>query len=227
MAFLEKTDYFGLSGTALECTTSNDGASASVAEAKGADGSVVAHEVYGEALAPSCDYLLKADWTSAAGAVKLGSVKATGGKSVALASVAINTSAGSAPTVAASGEQVEDGATDGCLYEVPAFSLPKTHHAHILFGAFTLSGAGCHLTAANYTASAGITKATKEGAVLAHDVGEGKIEAVVTIVQTGAAAPSLAAGEGWSITSPLAMTNPDADYPTYSATLTHYLSVKE
>lgn len=227
MAFLAKTDYFGLAGTALECTASNDGASASVAEAKGADGSVVAHEVYGEALAPSCDYLLKADWTSAAGAVKLGSVKATDGKSVALSTVSINTSAGSAPTVAASGEQVEDGATDGCLYEVPEFSLPKTHHAHILFSAFTLSGEGCHLTAANYTASAGVTKATKDGAVLAHDVGEGKIEAVVTIVQTGAAAPSLAAGEGWSITSPLAMTNPDADYPTYSATLTRYLSVKE
>ncbi len=227
MAFLAKTDYFGLAGTALECTASNDGASASVAEAKGADGSVVAHEVYGEALAPSCDYLLKADWTSAAGAVKLGSVKATDGKSVALSTVSINTSAGSAPTVAASGEQVEDGATDGCLYEVPEFSLPKTHHAHILFSAFTLSGEGCHLTAANYTASAGVTKATKDGAVLAHDVGEGKIEAVVTIVQTGAAAPSLDAGEGWSITSPLAMTNPDADYPTYSATLTRYLSVKE
>lgn len=227
MAFLAKTDYFGLAGTALECTASNDGASASVAEAKGADGSVVAHEVYGEALAPSCDYLLKADWTSAAGAVKLGSVKATDGKSVALSTVSINTSAGSAPTVAASGEQVEDGATDGCLYEVPEFSLPKTHHAHILFSAFTLSGEGCHLAAANYTASAGVTKATKDGAVLAHDVGEGKIEAAVTIVQTGAAAPSLDAGEGWSITSPLAMTNPDADYPTYSATLTRYLSVKE
>lgn len=227
MAFLAKTDYFGLSGTALECTASNDGASASVAEAKGADGSIVAHEVYGETLAPSCDYLLKADWTSAAGAVKLGAVTAADGKKIVLGNLAVNTAAGSAPTVAASGEQVEEGATEGCLYEVPAFSLPKTHHAHILFGAFTLSGAGCHLTAANYTASAGVTKATKDGAVLAHDVGEGKIEAAVTIVQTGSAAPSLSVGEGWSITSPLAMTNPDADYPTYGATLTRYLSVKE
>lgn len=33
MAFLAKTDYFGLAGDALECTASNDGASASVAEA--------------------------------------------------------------------------------------------------------------------------------------------------------------------------------------------------
>lgn len=227
MAFLAKTDYFGLSGDALVCTASNDGASASVAEAKGADGSVVAHEVYGEALAPSCDYLLKADWSAAAGAVGLGAVSSQGGKKIALGSVAISTSAGAAPTVAASGEQVEDGASGGCVYEVPAFSLPKTHHAHVLFGAFELSGEGCHLTAANYTASAGITKATKEGAVLAHDVGEGKIEVAATVVQTGTAAPQLAAGEGWSVTSPLAMTNPDADYPTYSATLTRYLSVKE
>jgi hypothetical protein len=87
-----------------------------------------------------------------------------------------------------------------------------------------MGGEGCYLQTANYTASATITKATKDGVCIAHDVVEGRIEATVEIKQTGSASPSITAGSGWKITSPLTCTNPDADYPTYSATLTKYIN---
>lgn len=226
MSFISKNDYFSLADTALACVASNDGASASVAEAKDAEGAIVAHTVYGATKAPSCDYVLKAAWTKAANALKLGAVSGTTDK-IMLASVTINTAAGSAPTVSASGEQVESTATTGCTFGIPAISLPKTHHAHILFSAFTLGGTGCHLQSANYTASASVTKATKDGDCVASDIVEGKIEAQVTIVQTGSATPTLTAGSDFTVTSPLTCSNPDADYPTWTATLTKYLAKTE
>lgn len=226
MAFKTKTDYFGIDDDAkIVCTSSSDGASHSVAEAKGEDGSVVAHEVYGATIAPSCEYALKSAWERGGeqppNPIKLGSVTQTGDDKVALLNFSIGTSAGSAPTVSASGEKV---AGDGCTYSIPAFTIPKTHHAHILFDAFTLGGSGCHLTEASYTASCGISKAEKEGVCLAHDVVEGKIEASINIVQTGSAEPTVEPGDGWYLSSPLACTNPDADYPTWEATLTKYLA---
>lgn len=229
MAFIQKEDYLGLSDDKLVCTASNDGASASVAEAKGQDGSVVASEVYGENLAPSCDYQLKGEWSRGSESpspnpVKLGAVTTVGTKKICLSGLSISTSAGAAPTVSANGEQVADDATAACVYALPAFTLPKTHHAHILWDCATVGGAGCHLTAASYSASASVSKATKEGVVLTHDVVEGKIEAQLTIMQNGSAKPTVTPGEGWVVTGVLACSNPDADWPTWSCTLTKYLA---
>lgn len=113
-----------------------------------------------------------------------------------------------------------------CLYQLPAFTVTKKHHAQVLFGAFNDSnyGAGVHLKSASYSASCSVTKGEKEGKCLTHDVTEGKIECSVEFLQTGSATPNLTAGEGWEITSVLACSNPDADWPTWSATLTKYLS---
>ena len=61
------------------------------------------------------------------------------------------------------------------------------------------------------------------GEPVASDVTEGRIEASITVTQTGNVVPTLTPGSGWYVTSPLACTNPDANYPTYSATLTKYL----
>ena len=99
-----------------------------------------------------------------------------------LGSFQINTSVANPPTIEASGEKCEANATKGCSYTVPTQSISKLHHAQILFGAFTLTGDGCYLSQANYTASATITKATKDGDCVAHDVSAGKIEASVTII---------------------------------------------
>lgn len=224
MSFKAKTDPYSIAdGTSLVVTNYTGGETASNVEAVGADGSVVAHEVFGETSAPSCDIALKTDITKTAGAWKLGAVTGTT-KKYALGQIVINTSAGAAPTISVSGQEVEANATTSCAYSIPAFALSKKHHAQILFSAFELSGTGCHLTVANYTATGDINKVTKDGVCIAFDIVQGKIEAQVTIKQCGSTAPTLTAGTGWSITTPLAESNPDADYPTFTATLTLYLA---
>lgn len=229
MSFKAKTDYFGLhDGTAVVITASNDGHSHSVAEAHGQDGSIVEADVYGDTMAPSCDYQLKAQLqTTKTGDVntliKLGKIVEVDEKSFCLGNFSISTAAGSAPTISASGEQVEDDAAEGCLYEIPAFTLPITHHAQILFSAFALTGTGCHLQSADYTGSATISKATKEGVCLTHDVTEGKIECSISIMQVGNVAPTVTPGAGWKVTAPLDCSNPDSDHATYSMTLVKYL----
>lgn len=225
MAFATKLDWFGLASDSLKVTKCSDGKSAQTVEAQGADGSVVACEVFGETLAPSCDYTVAGAVTWAAGAHALGKLTATadGGK-VALTNITINTSAGAAPTITASGESVADEAAQGCEYDIPALSLPVTHHAQILWDAFTLTGDGCHLTAANYTAECSISKATVNGECVAHDVTAGKLTCAITLVQVGSTAPTITPGDGWKMTAPLAYDNPDANYKTWSATLTKYLA---
>ncbi len=223
MAFLVKQDYFGLANETLVIKSSTEGASASTATAKGSDGSIVAVEVFGKTAAPSCDYAIKGDVTLSS--IKLGGVTTVNSKSYALGSVSINTSAGGEPTVSASGEQVEDNSTPTCVYPVSdEVKLTTRHHAQILFGAFTLGGTGCHLQSANYTMSASVGRATVNGNCVAHDVAEGKIECAVTIQQVGADAPTLTPGDGWTITSPLTLSNPDSDWGSWSGTLTKFLA---
>lgn len=175
----------------------------------------------------------KAAITKEDGDVKLGQITESefttpGGEaisvSICLNSLNINTAAGSAPAIDASGESVEDKAESKCAFPVPGFTLPKQHHAFILWNAFTLTGSGCCLKTANYSLGCGISKAEKDGICLTHDVVEGRIDCAVEVLQTGPAEPTLVPGDGWIVTSQLTQTNPDADYPTWSATLTMYLS---
>ena len=219
MAMQEKTDYFGLGGTTLVLTSATENKSATVVQARGANGDIVAEEIVGETSAPSCTYVVKADATLTG--KKLG----FGDGGYAITSIAISTSAGAPPSASVSGESVpEDSSHTDCYYEVPAASVKVCHHAQILFAAFTLGGEGCHLTDASYTVSSSLTKATKDGETIAYDVSDGKVEASITIVQTGAVVPTLTAGSGWAITSPLTKSEGDAAYATWTATLTKPLT---
>ena len=226
MSFKSKVDYFGLAKEgAVVVVSANEGKSAQTVEAAGQDGSIVASEVFGETMAPSCDYKLKAAMEFTAQApLKIGDVMTVDEKKFVRTNLSISTGAGSEPTVSASGEQVNDDAVTGCYFAIPAFKLLTKHHAQILFSAFELTGDGCHLTGANYTLSANLAKATKEGVCLAFDVTNGRIEAKVTVKQCGTAAPTLTPGDGWKITAPLTESNPDSDYPTFTATLVKYLA---
>lgn len=228
MAFARKLDWFGLSSDALKVSKCADGKAAQTVEAQGADGSVVASEVFGETLAPSCDYVVAGavEWDD--GAHPLGGLTETpdGGK-VALTNVSITTSAGAAPSVSASGESVAPEAVQGCVYTFGAVKLSAAHHAQTLFGAFKFSGDGCHLTRANYTMETSLSKATVNGECVAHDVTQGKMTCAVSIIQVGSEPPTITPGEGWKLTSPLTYENPDANYKSYSATLTKYLAIAD
>lgn len=222
---IAKVDYFGIAdNTAVVVTDDDQGVSATTLESKGQDGAYVACEVFGTKLAPSCDYKMKGRWVIASGSEKkLGKVTEVDDKSFALIELSISTSNSSIPEISAKGNQVEDGATDGCYFIIPAFTLEKKSHAQILWTAFTLTGTGCHLQTANYTASATLVPSEKNGSVLAFDVVEGKIEAEVEILQVGETAPTLTAGAGWYITDPLSRANQDSVNPTWKAKLVKHL----
>lgn len=224
MSFKTKTEPYGIAdGTAIVVLSTTGGEAATNVEANGEDGSIVANTVGPTLMNPSAELALKAAISKAAGVWKIGAVTAADSKKFALASIRIATSAGGAPSISIAGNQVQDDAVTGCYYPVPAFTLTTKHHAQILFSAFSLSGTGCHLVSAEYTISGSINVITKDLVPIAFDVIQGKIEVSVTIKQTGTTAPTLAAGSDFQIVSPLAESNPDAEYPTFTATLVCYL----
>ena len=223
MSFKTKTEPYGIAdGTNIVVLDTQGGETAQNVEAVGEDGSVVANT---ETLVnPSATLALKAAISKTLGQWKLGNVSTDGTKKFALEKIEITTTAGAAVSISIAGKQVQSDATTGCTYSVPAFTLTTKHHAQILFSAFSLSGTGCHLTSATYTIEGTINLVTKDGSVIGFDIVQGKIEVSVSIKQCGSAAPELTAGDGFQVTSPLAETNPDADYPTFTATLTKYLA---
>ena len=103
MSFQSKTDFFGLESSAsgLVLTESNENKAATTAEGHNEKGDVVAFEVFGETMSPSCTYVLEDDVSMSS--IKCGSVIAgTGdyqGKKFTLANLSISTSAGSPPSV--------------------------------------------------------------------------------------------------------------------------------
>ena len=220
MAFQEKTDYFGLATESgdLVLTSSTENKSATVIQAHDEKGDVVAQEIVGETTAPSCTYVVKSDATLTG--QKFGF--ASGGYVVL--SISIKTGAGTPPSITVTGEAVPSSSHTDCYYDTPACTVEVCHHAQTIFSAFTLSGDGCYLTSANYTISGSLTKATKDGVTIAYDIADGKIEAQVEIVQTGATEPTFEAGTGFTITSPLTKTEGDAAYPTWTATVTKNLT---
>ena len=227
MAFATKTDPFGIVGSAgiLECVSVTDNKTASVAEAHDENGSFVAHEVFGEQIAPSAEYKVKKSGDIEG--VTLGAVTTYDNKRVVLTNFQVNTSAGGETTVSASGEQVEASSDGTCpaQFELPDIPVGVCHHAHNLIDDLTIGGTGCYLQSANYTFACSLGKATKDGTCIAHGVYEAYAEAQIEIIQTGSSAPTLTLenGSDWFISSPLSQTNPDADYPTWSATLRKHL----
>lgn len=233
MSFQAKKDYFGVAAATatsaiLKLVSSQEGRTASVAEATDARGDVVARTVYGDYMHPSCDFSLANDWAMS---VILGTVNVFTVGSVnhnlCLRSVSIKTANGQAPSVVFSGDEVEaDGVTDATVATVTG-TLSYYHKAQILMSAFALDGEGCYLNAADYAIEADLTIPDKDGEHIRHDIHGGKVTAQITIVQGGDTVPTITAGTDWVITSPLTVTDPNADYPTYTATLVKVLGSTE
>ena len=59
------------------------------------------------------------------------------------------------------------------------------------------------------------------GKCVAHDISGGRITVSVTIVQVDEleSDPVVTPGDGWTMSSPLTPSNPDADYPTWTCEL--------
>ena len=125
MSFKAKTDFFGLAGNGLVITESNENKSASTAEGHNEKGDIVAFEVFGETMSPQCTYVLSAN--SQLSSMQCGTViNGTGDYSsykFTLGSLTINTSAGSPPSIQASGEQVPNDSHTDCTYTFPSATL--------------------------------------------------------------------------------------------------------
>jgi len=239
MAFIAKTDPFDLEvEDAIVCTETNDNASASMAEPTDEYGDAIAAAAfqYAPKMAPSASYKLAASCTIS---LELGAVTEYKNKRIALKSVTVNTSAGSEPTISASGEQVEDDDAGTCAgtFILDALAVGVCHKAQILDSAFTLAGSGCHVKSCSLTAECEIPATTKDGVTIAHAVVNGRVTVQVEILQVGATeptvtnsipqtgtAPTIVAGNGYKVASPLSCSNPDADYPVWTMTLVKHLA---
>lgn len=229
MAFKStQTDYFGITGgvgSNFVITSSDENKTTTLVQARNSKGDYVAQDTCGDTEQPSCSYIIKGD--ASLGSLTIGKPTTVGTKKYTLTSLSIETSAGSPPSISASGEEVPDNSNSDCYYEIPSASLKVCHHAQILWGCITENedslGSGVYLTQSSYSAQATLTKATKDGTTLAYDVIEGQITATLTFQGTGTGTPTCTAGNDWVITSPLTKSSPDADYPTWTITLSKAL----
>lgn len=233
MAFQAKTDFCGLSSITelaqlLLVRSDNENKTAENYQPQGQDGSIIANEVFGEDSAPSNSYGLKGDINLAAGKIKLNKITEINGKKYALESVTISTSGGSPVAISATCQEIESGASENgqCHYSVPALTILKKHHAQILFGAFTITGAGCSLTECEAVIGGSISKDKVEGVKVSSDINSGLITVTGTVLQSGSTVPTIAANttDGWVLTAPPTCANDEAVYKTYSFTVTKALA---
>jgi hypothetical protein len=209
--FSAPVEYFGQGASAvLELKSSSEGRDYGVkTTAPDERGDIIARDLAGERIAPSGDYVVKAAGDLS---LVLGSVNTVESDVVVLLGAEITTQAATAPAVALNGESIQTGGTVSSTVTLPAVTLSPRHKAQILAGAFTLSGDGCKLQSCSLAARANITRATVAGETVTHDVSGCELVVSGTVIQTGATAPTIAAAEGWELTTPEAKSNPDEGY---------------
>jgi len=236
MSWETKTDYCDLGvANKLLVKSAAQNVTAQYLEKHGRNGAYATTKVFGTRGAPTNSYTVADEVTFTS--KKLGAVKTVEQKAYALEKISWSTGADQEPTVDASAQEVKTGATTRNYFEVPEFSVSPDQVAQIpsfkfpvaspgvaqSVPAFSLSGSDCELTACGGEVSCKVGTNDKNGDPQAHDVTNGHIVLNVTIAQYGETTPTLAAGSGWDISSPLTVDDPDGDMPTWKATLTHPL----
>lgn len=225
MSWDTKTDYCGLAAEGkLQIKSATMNRSGQYLEKLGKNAAIAATKAFGVNDSPSCDYTIVSAHSLTG--VKLGKILTVDGKKYALQSLKYECGAGSEPTFSASSRQVEETATENNsnCFDVPAFDVSPEEVAEIIAEAFALSGAGCELTKCSLQASCTVNVHTVNGVAVASDVHTGHVQVSVTVGQYGEAAPSLAPATGWDISTPLTCTDPDSDFPEWTAVLSKPLA---
>jgi len=225
MAFNTHVDHFGLiaaSGEtpAIELRTSPSQVSPGVvAEAEDDFGDVIVTDTNGDREKLTANYLVKKACACATTFIlgKLTALKL-------LTGVTITTEKGKYPEIAAEGETMPTGQTQGATITLPAFSIEALNKAQILFSAFTLSGTGVKLNTCSAKISCNPGLCENAGVIVAHNVSRGMIEVTATYVQSGATAPTFAASEGWTVTAGPSKEDPEGGHDMWSVTLTKPLA---
>lgn len=226
MSWDNKTDYCGLAVAgklAIKGSTMNR--SGQYLEKAGKSGAICATKAFGTLDAPNCEYTVEQPYTFAAGAIKLGAVTTVDGKRYSLASIHYECGADQEPVFSATSQEIEPTSdTTQRTFDVPSFSISPDEAAEILMSAFTLAGTGCELTKCTLDASANVKPHTINGNPVASDVTMGHVTVQIEVLQHGETAPTLTPASGWDVSSPLTSTDPDSDFPTWTATLSNPLA---
>ena len=220
MSWESKQDYAGLaSETAVTIKAVTVNTSGQYLEKPGHNGDIAATKAFGTVSAPSCEYAIAASHTYSG--VKLGSLVTVDSVKFALESIHYETGADSEPTLAAVAKQVASTASDASVntFAVPSFTVKPDEIAEDPLSAFDLSGELCELTKCTVDISCSVKVHTVNGDPVAHDVTMGRIQVALTIGQYGTAEPTVTAKTGWDISAPLSCTDPDADMPSWTVTL--------
>lgn len=219
MSWANKTDYCGLAdGTSIILKAATENRTGSYLEKTGEHGDIIATKPYGDKNAsPSNDYAIAKEKSFTG--VKLGAITAVDGEKYMLQSVSISTGSAAEPTMSATAVRVEDSATTDSTFDVPSFSVSPDDIAQFLFGAFTLSGAGCELTQCNAEISCTVGLSLVNGDPVASDPHTAHIQLSLTVIQTGDTAPSVTAADGWDVSAPLTCSDPDSDLPTWTCSV--------
>lgn len=227
-AFIAKLDFANLKTVDNGLVVKDDSPNASnqFVRAPNQKGDIIAHNLFGAREAPSVNYELGKDLTSFA--VVLGTVNTVATFPYLFKQLDIKTSQAAAVTMSAVCEKLQTGATATSTIDFGTITLKKLHKAQFIVDSITLGGTGAHLQTCDITFKCNPTFAEVEGAIISHDISGGEITQVITILQTGSAIPTVAAGSGWDITDALKRTsNPDGNYPMWTCTLSKFVACTE
>ena len=239
MSWETKPDYCGMTGNGipLECKDASLNKSGQYLEKHGRLGGYAATKPFGVRAAPSNAYTIKGALTISGKA--LGTVNSVGGLSYALESISWSTGADAEPTLSATAKQVKTGAATRNTFAVPAFTISPNHVAQIpsfvwssgasAVAAFAMptnngANADCELLECSGEISCSVKTNDFNGDPKTHDVTNGHIVINITIAQYGSTVPTVNAGSGWDVSSPLTSDEPDSDMPTWKMTLSRPLA---
>ena len=222
--FNAATDIFSM-GNSWKVKSCNENASGSVSACPNTNGDTTHRDAYANRIAPSAEYVLKANVTSLPA---LGTVVTVNSKKVMITSIVINTAQGAAPTATVSGVEVESGATTKRTYACGTIALTARHRAQdiLKIHGSTANSFPTTCTTATFTFSVEPTLADPKGTIEASDCHDGKVVANFTHTSgTGAAisAPSVS-GTTRVVSDPVSKTSPENDYVTTSYSVTDSLT---
>ena len=226
MSWEAKTDYCGVAVSgklAIKASTMNR--SGQYLEQAGKSGAICATKAFGVVDAPNCEYVIEKPHSFESGDIKLGSVTTIGGKRYSLASIHYENGADQESVFTAASQEIEATSdTTQRTFDVPAFDISPDEAAEMIMSAGTVGGTGCELTKCTLDASASVKTHTVNALPVASDVTMGRATVQIEVLQTGDTVPTLQAGDGWDVAAPLTCTDPDADFPTWTATLSKPLA---
>ena len=228
-------DYFGLesaSSNALKVKSSAENRSKQSTSGANVAGDAVVVDSWGETAAPSAEYDVVGDLTQAT-FPELGSVTTiTGIGPVVFGSVTISTQTGSAPTVSASGQLVQSGATQLREYTLPTMALSARHRAQDFLGLASIkkgssaadADADYGLSSVTATFPIVITTAMPKGELKTYDLHGEMATCSYTLNWYASTAPTIELSSAATtlkatMSEPVAKTDPEGGYTQYAFTI--------